>query len=382
MMIYLDHTSTSRLYPEVAQYIKDNIDVHFANPASAHSLGLREERLIKDGLSTIAKTLSCLPNELIVTSGASESINTAIFSTARKNKHNKTRIITTKGDHEATLNAFKALKQEGFDTIELPLTATGVLDLDALKDALNPETSLISVIAVNNETGAINDIEAIVSIRDSYAPQALIHVDFVQAWTKIPIHLKRLKIDFASFSGHKIHGPKGIGLLYVRGKTSLSPLIYGGGQQKGRRSGTENPVMVQALALAAELGTSRLVESFQTVTNLRTVLLEALADIPYLINSPDEGVPHILNLSFVPVRGETILHILANKDIYCSTTSACSSAKNARSHVLTAMGFDAERIDAGLRISLASENTVEEIKTTAAAIVDAYHILAAIGGKR
>ncbi len=381
-MIYLDHASTSRLYPEVASYIREHIETDFANPASAHSLGLAAEHSVKDALKQLAADLSCKPDELIVTSGATESINTALQTAVKKLHRRGRRIVTTAGDHEATLNAIKALKQEGFDTVYAKLLSNGSVDLDHLAGLLNEETIYLSVIAVNNETGACNDIEAIRTLRDKLAPRALLHVDYVQAWTRMPLNLRRSGVDFASFSGHKIHAPKGIGLLYVREKTPYAPLILGGGQQGGRRSGTEHPLFVSAMALASKIGTERMTDANSQVTDLRRILLDELGSIPYVINSPEDGVPHILNISFAPARGETMLHILAHRGIYVSTTSACSTAQNAKSHVLTAMGIGGERLDGTLRISLAAENTEADIRLAAAAIRQAYEQLAAIGGRR
>lgn len=381
-MIYLDHASTSRLYPEVASYIRNNLAIDFANPASAHSLGLKQEHLIRDSLDQLAKDLKCKVSELIVTSGASESINTAIHSTTKKLHRIGKRIITTAGDHEATLTCVKSYKQEGFDTVEAKLTSEGSVDLDHLAELLNDETILINVIAVNNETGAVNDIRAIADLRTKLAPKALLHVDYVQAWTKMPIDLLRSGADFASFSGHKIHGPKGIGLLYVREKTAFVPLIVGGGQQSKRRSGTENSLLLAALAMASKIGCEKMDYHNEKTRMLNALLQDELSDLPIIINSPEDAVPQILNLSFPPARGETMLHILAHQGIYLSTTSACSTAQNAKSHVLAAMGIHGPRLDGTLRISLAAENTESEIQEAAGALRRAYKQLAAIGGKR
>lgn len=381
-MIYLDHTSTCRLYPEVASYIKDNLDANFANPAAAHSLGLKQEHLIKDSLASLAKNLGCKPNELIVTSGATEATNTAIFSTVKKLHRKGKRIITTAGDHEATTSCFRQLKQDGFDAVEAPLTRSGTVNLEKLAELITDDTILISFIHVSNEVGSINDIDAIVKLRNEKAPHALIHVDCVQSWTKISIHLKRCGVDFASFSGHKIHAPKGIGLLYVREKTAFAPLLYGGGQQSARRSGTENPLLLAALALAADIGTRDLDTNYHYVEQLNRFMRDSFADLPLVYNSPENAIPHILNISFPPARGETLLHILANREIYLSTTSACSTAQNTKSHVLQAMGAHGERLDSALRISLAAENSMTEIETAVQAIREAYEQLAAIGGRR
>lgn len=381
-MIYLDHTSTCRLYPEVASYVKEHLELNFANPAAAHSLGLKQEHIIKDSLASLAKDLSCKASELIVTSGATESTNTAIFSTVKKLHRKGKRLITTAGDHEATLSCFKQLKQEGFDICEAPLRSQGDVDLDKLASLMTPDTILISVIHVSNEVGAINDIEQIVKLRNELSPEALIHVDFVQSWTKLDINLKRSGVDFASFSGHKIHAPKGIGLLYVREKTAFTPLLYGGGQQGNRRSGTENPLLLGALALASRIGTQNLESNYKAVEALNQQVREGLADLPVIYNSPDSAIPHILNISFPPARGETLLHILAHREIYLSTTSACSTAQNSKSHVLLAMGAHGERLDSALRISLSAENTREELTVALEAIREAYKQLAAIGGRR
>lgn len=377
-MIYLDHSATSRLYPEVASYIAEHLLTDFANPASVHTLGLRQEHLAKDSLASLAADLGCTAQELIVTSGATESTNTAITSTVKKLARIGRRIVTTSGDHDATLGSVRHLKQDGIEAIELALEKDSTVNMGSLEQSLSADTVLISIIAVNNETGAVNDISAVAALRDRLSPKALLHVDYVQAWTKIPISLKKSGADLASFSAHKMHGPKGIGLLYVKQGTPFVPLIHGGGQQNRRRSGTENPLALAAMALASSLGSEHLSENHEKVKLLRRLLLHELDGIPTVLNSPETAVPHIVNLSLAPVRAETLLHVLASREIYISTASACSGAQNAASHVLKAMGIQGERLDSAIRISLAAENTEDEIRKAAAAIKDAYGQLSAV----
>ena len=228
---------------------------------------------------------------------------------------------------------------------------------------------MLSFLAVNNETGSISSITELRRLRDRYCPQAAIHIDYVQAWNRIPIRLRAAGIDFASFSGHKIHGPKGIGLLYVRNGKRLVPLLHGGDQQKGRRSGTEHSVAVGALALAARIGHARREESVRSVQRLRERMIAALQPAEPIVRNEGERVPHILSLSFPGIHSETLLHMLEAEGIYISTQSACSSASQTYSTVLAAMGLGKEETSSAVRISLDASNTEEEVEAAAAAMV-------------
>ncbi|NJP39987.1 cysteine desulfurase [Oscillospiraceae bacterium HV4-5-C5C] len=371
-MIYLDHAASTRPYPEVAAYLSDHLLTDYGNPAAMHAYGLSQEHILREAKRELAADLHTKPEHLIFTSGATEAANTAIRAVCRRRGHQGRHILFGAGDHPATTQLCHELKQEHFEPEAIPLLADGKPDMDALRQLLRPDTILICLLAVNNETGAITDLALADQIRQEAAPQALLYVDYVQAWTKLNINLDTSPADYAAFAGHKIHAPKGIGLLYVAPKRPFSPLILGGGQQQGRRSGTENPLLARALAIACHIGSSRLSENQQIVSQLNHRLRQALADLPVQFNSPDDALPNILNISLADSKGETLLHILARQGIYLSTTSACHSSANSGSSVLSHMGINGERLQGALRISLDASNTFEEIDTAAQAIHEAW----------
>ncbi|MDD2214536.1 MAG: cysteine desulfurase family protein [Oscillospiraceae bacterium] len=371
-MIYLDHAASTRPYPEVAAYLSEHLLTDYGNPAALHAYGLSQEHILREAKQELAQDLHTRPENLILTSGATEAANTAIRAVCRSRSHQGRHILFGAGDHPATSQLCHELKQEQFEPEAIPLLANGKPDLDAMRRQLRPDTILICLLAVNNETGAITDLALADQIRQKVAPQALLYVDYVQAWTKLNLNLDTSPADYAAFAGHKIHAPKGIGLLYVAPKRPFSPLIFGGGQQQGRRSGTENPILAKALAIACHIGSSQLAENQQVVSQLNQRLRQDLADLPVQFNSPDDALPNILNLSLANSKGETLLHILARQGIYLSTTSACHSAASTGSSVLSSMGISGDRLQGALRISLDASNTPAEIDTAAQAIHEAW----------
>ena len=273
-MIYLDHAATTQPYSEVTETLCHYMQNLFFNPAALYGPAIDLETAIKDALSRIGRTLGCDGRQLIVTSGATESTNTAIKGYCHAHRRRGNKIVITSGEHSATRESALFLESEGFEVERIPLTKDGVADLAVLKRALTPDVLLVSVIGVNNETGAVNDVETIAELKREFCPEAALHVDYVQGWNRLPLQLDNSGIDLASFSGHKIHGPKGIGLLYCREGIRLSPLIHGGGQQANRRSGTEHPAAVLALAKAAEIGSSR--RRNMSIVRIREFLLSEL----------------------------------------------------------------------------------------------------------
>ncbi len=368
-MIYLDHAATTFPYPEVTDYFCQNMGRHFANPASLYDLGIAEEKRIRGSLTSIAEDLGCDADELIVTSGATESTNNVIkghlFAQRRRGKH----MITSAGEHSATYETCKYMNEIGYTVDFLPLREDGSNDYSQIPSLAGEKTTLLSFIAVNNETGAISPIDELIQLRDRFCPQAAIHIDYVQGWNRLPINLHATGVDYASFSGHKIHGPKGVGLLYVRKGRTLPPLLHGGDQQRGRRSGTEHSVAVGALALASRKGAALRADGYAHALRLRQAMIELLQPANPILRDQGVRVPHILSLSFPGIQSETLLHMLEAEQIYVSTQSACSSKLRTYSRTLEAMGVSRKEALGSLRLSFDATNTMEEVRTAGEAIV-------------
>lgn len=362
-MIYLDNSATTRPYPEVLETFRKVSESFFANPSSIHGLGGRSEILLKETRAQAARLLKVDENELVFTSGGTEGNNLAIKGVALQYMTRGKHLITSNSEHPATLNAFAQLEALGFDVTYLPVDQKGQIKLDDLRQAIRPDTILVSLIHVNNELGSIQPVEAIGEVLSDY-PKVFFHVDHVQGLTKVPLDFKRAKVDLCTMSGHKIHGPKGTGLLYVRSGLRISPLFSGGGQEQDRRSGTENlpgmAGMVKALRLTLEKGN----EGRPLLAKLNHRLRDSLGSLPdVLINSPEETAPHILNISVLGVKPEVLIHSLEENEIYVSTKSACSSRGNEASHVLLNIGIPENIAKQAIRISLSFETTSEEIET-------------------
>lgn len=366
-MIYFDNSASTKPYTEVVEKMTEVLQTSFANPSSLYDLAIEAEKIIEDSKKTIADDLHCASQNIVLTSSASESIN-SVFDFVRRKFRSRKKIVCSPTDHAAGLEAAKRLREEGFDLIYTKVNKDGRIDLEALKEQLDSETVLISVILVNNETGVINDIEEIIKIKNMLAPTAFVHIDAVQGWGKIYINLNRMGVDFASFSAHKVHGPKGLGLLYVKDTKGFKPFIVGGGQQNNLRSSTENPVLVAGLAEAVKV-TNRisLVEREKKAKVLRSYLLKKLDDsgISYTVHESSTSerfqLANIISISFLTAKAETLLHFLEREHIYLSAGSACHSSSKSQSHVLTEMKIDKSIIDSTVRISFAYNNTIEEI---------------------
>ena len=372
MPIYLDHSATAPVLPDVISRLTLELEQYYANPSSVHRLGRAAEKLIVRSCALIAKTLSCQPDEILLTSGGSESINLAVKGFVEANPRQGKRIITSRGEHAATSSTMAWLHQQGYEIVELPLESNGCVNMKALAGALQQPAALISLIHVSNETGAVNDVSEITRLRDQLQPVTAIHLDAVQTTGRLPLSFRNMGVDLLSGSGHKIGAPKGIGWLLVRHGVRLAPQIHGGGQQRGLRSGTENPPMADALAMAIQMAAINLDQKDKHVRDLRSRLLDDLTaqKINYKILSPENGVPHILMIAFPGLRGETLLHALEECEIYVSTGAACSSRRNNTNPVLKAMGVPAAISDCTIRISLNRENTLEEMHETALAIAE------------
>lgn len=375
--IYLDHTATTRPDPVVADFYRQALTDQFANPASLHRLGLAAEKSLTASRQELARVCQCQPNEIVWTSGGTESINLALKGFCEQNPRLGGKIIISAGEHAATRESAAWLGRHGYSVVVLPLLANGQVSLDALADALDDQTALISLLHVNNETGAVNPIADVAQLRNRRRPAAAIHVDAVQTLGKQPLLFSDWGVDLVSGSGHKFAAPKGIGWLIQRQGIRLAAQLHGGGQQQNRRSGTENAALAATLALAAQQAAADWPARANTVRQLHDHFLAALdrLDIRYRRISPLDAVPQILCLAFPGLRGETMLHALESREIYVSTGSACSSQQKGPSPVLLAMGVSRPDADCSIRVSLAPDNTVAEMEQTAAAIADSLRWL-------
>lgn len=367
MEIYLDNSSTTRPYQSVCDKVADVMRNNYGNPSSLHRLGIAAEKEIKEATAKIADALGVRPDEIFYTSGGTESNNLAIKGVCAASRHKK--IVSTPIEHPATLNTLYSLEESGYTAEFAPVDSSGRVILSEFEELITPDTALVTAMLVNNEIGAVEPIAQMSKIVRKKAPDAYFHVDAVQGFCKVPCRPYELDIDLMSISGHKIHGPKGTGVLYVKKGTRLDPILFGGGQQKGVRPGTENVPGIAGLGVAAQkcyTNSKTAAEHMRRVMNrLKQQLTESIDNIR--VNTPDVCAPHILNVSFGGVRSEVLLHSLENEGIYVSSGSACSSHKKEPSYVLTAIGVDRGMIDGSIRFSLSEFNTEEEADKTAAA---------------
>ncbi len=362
MTIYLDNSATTKVCPQAAQAAMDAMTVRYGNPSSLHRLGMEAENLVTAAKKQLAGALGCAPEELLFTSGATESNNLAILGYCRSNHRSGKRIITSAVEHPSVLEPFRALEKEGFETVYISPREDlgGNFAPEDFVDAVDQNTPFVSVMMVNSETGCRLPVEEIIKGVRRKNPKTKIHIDAVQAFGKLSFSAKKLDADFISLSGHKIYAPKGIGALYVKKGVRLSPLLFGGGQQNGLRVGTEPVPLIIALGAAAELCRAEQKALLPRYEELNRFLLEELSLIPDVtVNSPEGSVPYIVNVSVKGIRSEIMLHFLEQGGIFVSSGSACS--KGAKSHVLTAMGLPDSRIDSAIRISFSHETTKEEL---------------------
>mgnify|MGYP000088828728 FL=1 len=383
MEIYLDNSATTKPYQEVVDKMVLALTTQYGNPSSIYKKGIEVEREIKEIRRNIARSLGAKETEIYFTSGGTECNNTIIRSVANLNKKTKNHIISTVIEHPSVLNTLKDLEADGFEVTYLPVGKDGKISLEDLKNAIKKETILVSVMHVNNEIGTIQPIEEIGKYLKSLDEKVYFHVDGVQSYAKIKFRPSRYNIDFMSVSGHKLHGPKGIGFMYVKENNRIKPLLTGGGQEIGIRSGTENVPGIYGIGEAIRILNQDLEGTIDKIRGLRDLLKEEiLANIDNVkINSPEDGVCHVLNVSFRGVRGEVLLHYLEQKEIYVSTGSACSSKKKG-SHVLNAIGLTPDEIEGAIRFSLSDLNTKEEIIKTVEVLKESVSDLRMIIGRR
>ncbi len=374
MSIYFDNSATTKPLPEVARLVFESLSGEdtFGNPGSLHRLGVLAERDLSASAEKISSLLSCKKEELIFTSCGSESVNTAIMGYVHQNPRAGKKIISTRTEHKASLESLSRLEKEGYEICYIPVGLDGKPDLTALENALDENTALLTFTHVNNESGSILPLSEIVAIRNKKNRNAKIHLDCVQSLGKLPIALSRMGVDMASFSGHKIHALKGFGLLYIKSGVRVQPLIIGGGQQGGMRSGTQSPYLASAFALALEKATEKIEENLSKMTELRDFFSCELEKKGVSILSPKDALPYVLNVSFPHFQSETMLHCLEEKEIYVSTVSACSSKTKAVSYVLSEMGIKREIAKNAVRFSFSRFNTKEEMQTALDAISMIY----------
>lgn len=365
MEAYLDNSATTRAFPEVGELVYKVMCQDFGNPSSMHRKGVEAEHYIKDAKESLAKILKVNTKEIFFTSGGTESDNLALIGCARANKRRGNHLITTSIEHDAILNTMRYLEEEeGFRVTYLPVDSNGKVSLEALKEALCPETILVSIMYVNNEVGTVQPVEEAAKIVKEYNSNILVHSDAVQGFGKYHIYPKRQKIDLLSVSGHKIHGPKGVGFIYIGEKVKIRPILFGGGQQKDMRSGTENVPGIAGLGLAAKMSYQDLDMKVALMRELKAHFLEGLKQIDDITihGVTDEGsAPHIISVGVAGIRSEVLLHTLEEKGIYVSSGSACASNHPAVSGVLKSIGAEQKYLDSTIRFSMSEFTTKEEI---------------------
>ena len=366
-MIYLDNSATTKPNAACVQAMTRLLCDTWGNPSSVHELGIAAERELKNARKEVAASLGAEPDRVFFTSGGTEADNWAIFSTCERLKKRGNHIVTTAVEHHAVLHPMKALEAKGFEVTYLQPDETGFVSADTLKAALRPDTILVSVMMVNNESGAVMPIADMIRITRRLSPLALFHTDAVQGFLKIPFKAKTLGADLISVSGHKIHGPKGVGALYIRPGLPLSPFIHGGGQESNFRSGTENLPGICGFAAACAATDAQ--QEIARMTDLRDYCRARAQEIPGLVLIGQQAAPHIVNLSLPGLRSQGIINCLQTQGIYVSAGSACS--KGHRSHVLEALRLPPAVIDGSVRISFSCDNTIEDVDALCAALLEA-----------
>ena len=371
MEAYFDNSATTKALDSVRDIMVKTLTEDFGNPSAKHTKGMEAENYIRQAAADIAKTLKVKDKEILFTSGGTESNNMALIGTALANQRAGKHIISTRIEHASVYQPLAFLESLGFEVTYLHVDHNGHISLEELEQSIRPDTILVSVMYVNNEVGSVQPIQEAASIVKAYNKNILFHVDAVQGYGKYRIYPKKMGIDLLAVSSHKIHGPKGVGFLYVSEKAKLQPLILGGGQQKGMRSGTDNVPGIAGLGVAAKKIYENLEEDTARMRALKEYFAAELRTIDQVeINGPEvsDGAPHILNVSFLGVRSEVLLHTLEDRQIYVSAGSACSSHKRAGSASLGALRLSPERKESAVRFSLCEFTTKEELDYTLEAL--------------
>lgn len=366
MECYLDNSATTRAFDDVAQLVADTMTKEYGNPSSMHHYGKIAEDTVKKARKQIAATLACNEKEILFTSGGTESDNMALIGTARaREKEIGRHLITSSIEHPAILETMRYLEKQGFEVTYLPVDKNGQVLTKDLEKAIRPDTIAVSIMLVNNEIGALEPIEECGRIIKKLNPKTYFHVDAVQGYGKFRINPSKMGIDLMSVSGHKIHGPKGTGFLYIKNGVRIVPINYGGGQQKGMRSGTENVPGIAGLGRAAEEIYETLESHVLVMRELKDYFIRSVTDkiTDVTINGKTDidSAPHIISLSFRGVRAEVLLHALEDRGVYVSAGSACSTNRPHVSDTLKAIGLDSELLDSTLRFSMSVFTTKDEV---------------------
>ncbi len=371
---YLDNSATTRVCPEAAEAALRAMTEVYGNPSSTYTKGREARALLDKSRRQVADALGCQPGELVFTSCGSESDNWAILSGAEAMRRRGKHVITSQVEHDAVRKSMEELISRGYEVTSLKPDRTGAISPEAVKEAVGPETIHVSLMLVTNEAGAVTDIPAVSGALKETGSQALLHVDAVQAFCKIPFTPKSLGADLISVSGHKIHAPKGVGALYIRRGLRLKPFVVGGSQEDGRRAGTEAVPQIAAFGAAAELASQHLTENMEHMAALKARTLDTLRGTIPELKWIETASPHILSVSLPGWRSEVLMNFLEAQEIYVSRSSACK--KGARSHVLESIGLDPRTIDGALRIGFCRYNTDADVDALCAALKQARDTLA------
>lgn len=385
-MIYLDHSATTPVKAEVQAFIAETMSRHFGNPSSLYDLGIDSEKIITESRRILAKSLRVKEDTIYFTSCGSESNNTVLRGVAEAYRKRGNHLICTAVEHPSVLRTMEYLeKEQGFRLTKIGVDEKGRLDLEHLKRAVTKETLLCAVMMVNNEVGTVFPLKEIAEMVHRLNPDCVFHVDGVQGYGRIPIDLKKTGVDTFSLSGHKLGAPKGVGALYVREGLRVLPLIYGGGQERGLRAGTENFVYIGALGLAAKICLTNREVKNEGLRRVKRALIDAVSEtgVAFEINGDaEEGAAHILNLRFAGIKSEVLLHYLEGQKIYVSQGSACHNNTKSGSETLTAMGLSAEERDGSLRFSFGDDTSEEDMRIVASAVKSGAEMIRAMRGRK
>ena len=365
MEVYFDNSATTRVSDRVMEIVEKTMREDYGNPSAKHMMGVRAERYVKDAAAKIAKTLKVQDKEILFTSGGTESDNLALIGCALANERRGKHLITTSVEHPAVYQPLSFLESLGFETTVLPVDADGHISIGELKAAVRKDTILVSVMYVNNEVGAVEPIAEIAAAIRERNPDTLLHVDAIQGYGKFRIYPKREGIDLLAVSGHKLHAPKGVGFLYIDSRVKIRPILFGGGQQKGMRSGTINVPGIAGLGVACEEAYQNFDEKISGMARLKDLIIDGVTELPGVTVNSKKGsgsAPHIVSISVEGVRSEVLLHALEDRGIYVSSGSACSSNHPGISGTLKGIGLPEELLDATIRVSLCETNTEEEVR--------------------
>ncbi len=367
MEVYLDNSATTGARSEVVELVSRVMYTDYGNPSSMHQKGVDAEQYVRKAKESIAKLLKVREKEIFFTSGGTESDNWALIGAASANSRSGRHLITTRVEHPAVLETMEYLESIGYEVTYLPTDEYGVIRLHQLQEAIRPDTILVSIMHVNNEVGAVQPVEEAGALIKETNPKTLFHVDAVQSFGKYKIFPKKCKIDMLSVSGHKIHGPKGTGFLYIDEQVKIKPILFGGGQQKGLRSGTENVPGIAGLGKACEMIYADIAQDVKKLYELKQYFSDEIMKIHHVkINGPlyEEGAPHIVSVSFAGVRSEVLLHALEDRGVFVSSGSACSTNKHTVSNTLKSMGVGQEMLDSTIRFSFSVFTKKEELDYT------------------